>query len=264
MTYSRSGLAILVGAALVTFLFAGSQAMKDLRAWYRAGFRSMQGKSHWGRIQVFGSRIGISLILIGAVAGAGFFLAQKGYISALWNSSARSLWDFAVDAYLGPRLAYVTAALTAFQTHPFMGVGLGASGFHIYDHMPDWALSGIPEISRQLSSLSNLYPNPKNLYVRLLAETGLPGFILYVTFLFTIIAYAWIDLRESVSLSRFLGAAGLFSVIAVALQGISQDSFAVPEIWINLGILAGMTAFALESKGKDKSPTPAPIPKGEG
>lgn len=264
LTYSRSGLAILVGASLVTFLFAGSQAMQDLRAWYRAGFRSMQGKSHWGRIQVFGSRIGISLILIGAVAGAGFFLSQKGYISALWNSSARSLWDFAVDAYLGPRLAYVTAALTAFQTHPFMGVGLGASGFHIYGHMPDWALSGIPEISRQLSSLSNLYPNPKNLYVRLLAETGLPGFILYASFLFTIIAYAWKDLRQSVSLSRFLGTAGLFSVIAVALQGISQDSFAVPEIWINLGILAGMNAFALESKGKDKSPTPAPLPKGEG
>jgi hypothetical protein len=48
-------------------------------------------------------------------------------------------------------------------------------------------------------------------------------------------------------LSRFLGAAGLFSVVAVALQGISQDSFAMPEMWINLGILAGMTAFALES-----------------
>jgi len=248
LTYSRSGLAILVSASLMTFLFAGSRAMRDLRAWYRAGFRSTQDKSRWDRIQAFGSRIGISLVLIGAIVGAGLVLAQKGYISALWKSSARSLWDFAVDAYLGPRLAYVTAALTAFQAHPFMGVGLGASGFHIYGNMPDWALSGIPEISRQLSSLSNLYPNPKNLYVRLLAETGLPGFILYVTFLFTNIAYAWINLQEEASVYRFLGTAGLFSVIAVALQGVSQDSFAMPEMWINLGMLTGLTAIAVESK----------------
>ena len=248
LTYSRSGLAILVGASLVTFLFAGSQVMKDVREWYQAGFISTQDKSRWSRVQAFGSRIGVSLILIGAVAGASLFLAQKGYISALWKSSARSLWDFAVDAYLGPRLAYVIAALTAFQAHPLLGVGLGASGFYIYGNMPDWAFSGIPEISRQLSSLSNLYPNPKNLYVRLLAETGLPGFILYISFLFTSIAYAWINLRQSVSVYRFLGAAGLFSVVAVTLQGISQDSFAMPEMWINLGMLAGMTAFALESK----------------
>jgi O-antigen ligase len=189
----------------------------------------------------------VSLILIGAVVGASLFLAQKGYISAIWNSSAESLWDFAVDAYLGPRLAYVTAALAAFQAHPLVGVGLGASGFYMYGNMPDWALSGIPEISRQLSSLSNLYPNPKNLYVRLLAETGLPGFTLYLSFLFTSIAYAWTNLRKGTQFFRFLGAAGLFSVVAVALQGISQDSFAMPEMWVNLGVLAGMTTFALES-----------------
>ena len=247
LTYSRSGLVILAGAALVTFLAAGSETMKDVRDWYRAGFRSGQDKSRWGRIQASVSRIGVSLILIGGVVGAGLFLADKGYISALWNSSFESLWDFAIDAYLGPRLAYVTAALTAFQAHPLFGVGLGASGFYIYGNMPDWALNGIPEIARQMSSLSNLYPNPKNLYVRLLAEMGSAGFTLYVSFLFTIIAYAWSNLRTLTPLFRFLGAAGLFSAIAVALQGISQDSFAMPEMWLNIGMLVGVTAFALKS-----------------
>jgi O-antigen ligase len=248
LTYSRSGLAILVGAAIITFVFAGSETMKDLRSWYRAGFEKREDKSRWGMIQASASRIGVSLVLIGAVAGAGLFLAQKGYISAFWNSSARSLWDYAIDVYLGPRLAYVTAALTAFQSHPLTGVGLGASGFYMYNNMPDWSLTGIPEIARQLSSLSNLYPNPKNLYVRLLAETGLPGFIMYVSFLFTALAYAFSNLKEETRVLHFLGAAGLFSVAAVALQGGSQDSFAMPEIWINLGILAGMTSFALESR----------------
>jgi O-antigen ligase len=201
-------------------------------------------------MQAAGSRIVVSLILIGVLVGAGAFLADKGYIAALWNSSAESLWDYAIDAYLGPRLAYVVAALDSFQSHPLTGVGLGASGFTMYANMPDWALNGVPEIARQLSPSSNLYPNPKNFYVRLLAETGLPGFLLYLSFLFTLLAYALKGLRQAEPFWRFVGAAGFFSVAAVAAQGISQDSFAMPEMWINLGILAGIVSFALESKEK--------------
>ena len=247
LTYSRSGLAIFLGAAIITFAVAGSDTIKDVWGWYRAGFQRREDKSWWVMIQVWVSRIVVSLILIGAVAGVGLFLSDKGYIAAFWNSSAESLFAYAVDVYLGPRLAYVTAALSAFQAHPITGVGLGASGFYMYNNMPDWSLTGIPEIARQLSPLSNLYPNPKNMYVRLLSETGLTGFTLYVSFLFTALAYALMNLKKKVPSFRYLGAAGLFSVIAVAVQGISQDSFAMPEIWINLGILAGMTSYALKS-----------------
>jgi len=247
LTYSRSGLAILLGAAIVTFIFAGSEITKELWIWYRGGFQKREDKSRWRMIQAWASRIVVSLILIGTVVGAGFFLSDKGYIAAFWNSSAKSLWDYAIDVYLGPRLAYVTAGLSGFQTHPLTGVGLGASGFYMYQNMPDWALGGIPEIARQLSPLSSLYPNPKNIYVRLLSETGLPGFTLYISFLFTSFAYAWMNLKRKTQLYLFIGTAGLFSVIAIAMQGISQDSFAMPEIWINLGILGGMTSYALKS-----------------
>ena len=247
LTYSRSGLAIFLGAAIITFAVAGSDTIKDVWDWYRAGFQRREDKSWWVMIQVWGSRIVVSLVLLGAIAGAGSFLSDKGYIAAFWNSSAESLFAYAVDVYLGPRLAYVTAALSAFQAHPITGVGLGASGFYMYNNMPDWSLTGIPEIARQLSPLSNLYPNPKNMYVRLLSETGLMGFTLYVSFLFTALAYALMNLKKKVPSFRYLGAAGLFSVIAVAVQGISQDSFAMPEIWINLGILVGMTSYALKS-----------------
>ena len=261
-TFSRSGLVVTVGAMVLTFIVAGSRVMKEILGWYRAGFTRDVNKSRWGRMQASVSRIGISLILIGAVIGAGVFLSSKGYIAALWHSSAQSLWDYAIDAYLGPRLAYVVSAWDVFQSRPLTGVGLGASGFTMYAHMPDWALTGVPEIAKQLSQLSNLYPNPKNLYIRLLAETGLPGFILYVSFIFTMLAYALKALWQDEPFWRFIGAAGFFSVTAIAAQGISQDSFAMPEMWVNLGILAGVVAFALKSE--DKSLTPSSLPAGEG
>ena len=260
LTYSRGGLFITVGAVVLTFIVAGSEIRRSVWDWYRAGFRREAGEGQWGRVQASGGRIVVTLILIGAIVASGVFLADKGYIAALWNSSAESVWDYAIDAYLGPRLAYVIAALESFQSYPLTGVGLGASGFKMYAHMPDWALRGVPEIARQMSPSSNLYPNPKNFYVRLLAETGLPGFLLYLSFLFTLLAYALKGLRRIEPFRRFLGAAGFFSVVAIAAQGISQDSFAMPEMWVNLGILAGVAAFALES---EKSLTPSPLPAGE-
>jgi len=109
--------------------------MKEVWAWYRAGFHLKGIKSRWGKIQAAGSRIGVSLILLGALVGAGIFLQDKGYIAAFWNSSADSLWGYVTDVYLGPRMAYVISALVSFQSHPLTGVGLGASGFRMYANM---------------------------------------------------------------------------------------------------------------------------------
>jgi O-antigen ligase len=76
------------------------------------------------------------------------------------------------------------------------------------------------------------------MYVRLLTETGLAGFALFLAFYLAIFAEALSLLRGSKA-ACWLGAAGIFALVAVMLQGISQDSFAMPEMWINLGILTG-------------------------
>jgi O-antigen ligase len=239
MTYSRSGLLVVAGAALFTFILAGGKTLAAFWAWVRAGFDRQRWKSPGATIRVAGSRIVLALLVLAILAGAGAFLADKGYIAAFFESESEDLFSYAVDVYLGPRLAYAVAALEAFQQSPWTGVGLGASGFVIYAHMPDWVQAGVPEISQQLSPDSQLYPNPKNLYVRLLAETGLAGFALFIAFYLALLAEALGVLRASSPAARWLGAAGLFTIAAVALQGFSQDSFAMPELWVNLGIMAG-------------------------
>jgi len=121
-------------------------------------------------------------------------------------------------------------------------VGLGASGFWIYGNLPDWTLTTVPEIAKQLNPQSRLFPNPKNLYVRLLAETGLVGFVLFFVFLFSILANT-LDLLPRGNFFRFLGIAGLFAWLAIALYNVTQDSFATPNIWIIPGILAGINGM---------------------
>lgn len=191
-----------------------------------------------------GSRVALILLAVSVLVGAGFFLADKGYIATFFTSEKEEWFDYAVSVYLGPRLAYATSALEAFQQHPFTGVGLGASGFWIYPNMPDWVLSGVPEIAQQMSPDAGEFPNSKNIYVRLLAETGLAGFVLFVAFFLAIFA----DVLELLRKSRWLGAAGVFAFVAVVMQGISQDSFAMPELWLNLGMIAGVTGALIRRK----------------
>ena len=108
----------------------------------------------------------------------------------------------------------------------------------------------MPEIARQLSPENRLYPNPKNMYVRLLAETGLFGFILFVAFLFSVLGDLLRALQSKTSFGRYLGIAGLFSWIAIAFYNVTQDLFAIPNLWINFGILVGMITYPLPASPK--------------
>jgi len=243
-TFSRGGLLTAGVAFVLTFLFAGRAEIKIVWIWFISGFQ--RGMSLL-------LRLGVIAVLIGGVVGAGLFLGQKGYITRLFNSNAQSIEEFIIANSAGARAAYTFGALGAYEESPITGVGLGASGFYIYDHLPDWAMTTVPEIARQLSPENRLIPNPKNMYARLLAETGLIGFFMFLAFQFSLLGDALIALKNNSSLMRFLGIAGLFSWIAIAVYNVTQDSFAIPNIWINFGILTGITAFALESNSSHAS-----------
>lgn len=239
-TYSRAGLAVVAFAAGITILVAGRSFLQSAWGWFLAGFRPGVTKSRLDWIQAAGSRTLLILLVVAVIAGAGVFLADKGYIARLWTSDMSDFWGYISSASLGPRIAYAAGAMPAFDSNPISGVGLGASGFWIYPNMPDALLMGEPEIAEALAPDSGLFPNPKNLYVRLLAETGLAGLALFVAFWLGILADGLAALRREAVFGRFLGAAAIFTLAALLFQSISIDSFAMPELWLNLGILAGV------------------------
>jgi O-antigen ligase len=236
---SRGGLLTSGAALALTFLLAGRAELRAGWDWFRSGFKTRGGAI---------LRAGIIVLTVGTLAGAVFFLSRNNYVARLFNSDADSVEEFMVENYAGARGAYTYAALGAYEESPLFGVGLGASGFYMYDHLPDWSMTNVPEIARQLSPQSRQYPNPKNMYARLLAETGLLGFYLFFAFQFSLLGDVLTMLQRKNPLLRFLGVAGLFSWFAILVYNFTQDSFAIPNIWINFGILAGITAYGLESE----------------
>ena len=230
-TFSRGGLLIAVAASILTILIAGRAELRMLFGWFISGF---QRGGNWIL------RVAIVVLAIGALAGAGLFLGQKGYITRLFDTQADSIEDFIIKNSAGARAAYTFGALGAFEHNPLTGVGLGASGLYIYDNLPDWAMTTVPEIARQLSPENRLYPTPKNMYARLLAETCFFCFILYFAFLFSVLGDSLMGLQGRKIFVRYLGIAGLFSLIAIALYNNTQDSFATPNIWLIPGVVTGM------------------------
>jgi O-antigen ligase len=244
-TYSRGGLVTALGAVSLTSLLVGGGIMHAGWRWFYTGFRRnglvMQ---HW--LVAMGLRFGLIVLVLLAAIGAFLFLGQKGYMARLWNTQAESLEDFIIENSAGARAAYNWAGMATYGEHPWLGVGLGASGFYLYGNLPDWAMTTIPEIARQLDPSNRLYPNPKNMYVRILAESGLLGFSLFLAFLFGLLGDALSFLRKP-GLFRFLGVAGLCSWLAILLYNVTQDSFATPNTWVNLGILVGMSRIHFEN-----------------
>ncbi len=238
-TYSRGGLVTALGAAGLTFLLTGGGFLRDGWRWLAGGFGPPRREV---RAWVTGAGLRLGLIALAGLMllGAASILGQKGYMTRLWNTQAESLTDFVIENSAGARAAYTWSALGAYDRFPWLGVGLGASGFYMYRNLPDWALTTVPEIARQLSPANRLYPNPKNLYVRILAESGLLGISLFVAFWLGLLGDALAFLRRDDWL-RFLGIAGLCSWLAISFYNITQDSFATPNMWVNLGLLVGMT-----------------------
>jgi O-antigen ligase len=237
-TYSRGGLVTVIAAAGLTFLFLGRDVIRAVWNWFVSGFR--------GRALDLALRIGLIAMVIGVFIGAFFFLSQKVFFRRLWETRASSLSEYIVTINAGARGAYATGAFAAFEDHPLTGVGLGASGFYIYQNLPDWAQTTLTEISRQLDPGNRSYPNPKNLYARLLAETGLIGFFLYFAFQFYILGDMLSLLRHKGSWARFVAVAGVFAWLAITFYNFTQDSLATPNIWLVPGILVGLSAMPVE------------------
>jgi O-antigen ligase len=245
VTFSRGGILTAAFALAATTMIAGRQEIAGAWKWFIAGFRTTPA---WI------SRVALILVFMTALVGAGLFLGQKGYFSRIWNTRAENVVEFLVQNSAGARGAYAAASMRAYADHPWTGVGLGASGFYIYANLPDWSLTTVPEIARQLSPQNNLYPNPKNLYVRLLAETGLFGFVLFLAFQLSLLGTALLALRSARRAVRWTGVSAVFTLAALLAYNITQDSFANPNLWINLGILAGLLSTPLLSTQPGQMP----------
>ena len=238
-TYSRSGIFTAAVAMLLTFLFVGRSWMRHAREWFLRPIHR-EDSILVQRILNLSVRIALIVVVLGGLAGGSYILSRNQYFARVWQSDKTNLISYFVDIYAGPRLAYATAGWTIFEHHPLTGVGLGATGLYFYQALPDWSHFNISEISKLLSPNNLVYPNTKDLYIRLLAETGIVGFWLFISFYLLLLGKVLALLRSRHKELAFVGTASLLAWFAIVALGFTQDSLAMLNIWMPLGILIGM------------------------
>lgn len=251
LSFSRGGLLVIGVAGALTLWLTASNWVGKVWAWWRAPFLQTSLPS---RLRALALRWLLAITLLGATLGSFWALTNHPYFARLWRSEKANLIDYFVDIYAGPRLALTWAGWKIYEQHPWTGVGLGGAGFYLIPNLPDWAHFNIPETAELLASSNTLFPNIKNLYLRLLAETGIFGFWAFLAFYLFLLSKSLSLIRRPAAFDRFLGIGGLFGCLTIIGLGFSFDSFANPMIWVTPGLLMGR-ADALEEEKASSHPS---------
>ena len=238
-TFSRSGILTTLAAVSLTFIIAGWERIRQAWRWFISPLRL---KSLFpNKLLEVGLRIVVIAAILASLAGGTVILSRNQYFAQIWQSRKTTLTSYFVDIYAGPRLAYSWAGWTIFEQHPWTGVGLGAAGLYLFKALPDWSHFNVPEVAQLLSPDNQVYPNTKNLYVRLLSETGILGFWSFISLYLLTLGKIFNLLRSKQKELAFLGMASLLAWLSIVMLGFTQDSLAMPIVWIPLGVLIGMT-----------------------
>jgi len=139
------------------------------------------------------------------------------------------------------RYVYWVAGWSIFNVHPILGVGLGNAGFYFQNALPaySWHLPEVMQVYFREASL----PNIKSLWVRLLAEMGIVGFSSFLAWCYVMVKTAW-SMRVNTHLPfKVIGWVGIFVLIAFITEGFSTDTFALPYLWISLGMVSAAGAI---------------------
>jgi O-antigen ligase len=225
-TYSRVGLFTLVTVLAAGFLFF--RRRQPARQPGAPGLR-------WRRAAEAGLA---AAVLLGVIFLAG---TQNRYFSRLWRFFTEETGGERFLEYIAfdQRITYWQTAYTIYSQHPWLGVGLGNYAFYFQEALPRQSWHRQPEILRQITPGEGnpRLITPKNLYVRLLAETGVIGTGLFLCFLLGLLGHAiflWLSPAED---EYYWGAAGLLGLLVFSIGALSFDSFALPNMWVVFGLI---------------------------
>ncbi|THF47645.1 MULTISPECIES: O-antigen ligase [Flavobacterium] len=130
------------------------------------------------------------------------------------------------------------ANMMVFKENPIVGVGYGQQAFHALNYYPIWAKKDNYEFPYIYLNKNNpMFPPGYNIYVRLLAETGIIGFSIFIYLLYQIGKQSVRIIKNSEDEIKILGIIILVSLIGFIMNWFQSDTFRMYGFWICLAIL---------------------------
>jgi hypothetical protein len=205
----------------------------------------------WMRILVVtGIVVLYAAVVLGVLAIMARYDPRIGRLFSL-EGTGTNLVELAFRADFAERVIYWANGFLTFARYPLLGVGLGNTGFFFKQQLSVLA-NRLNEINYVLTYEYYL-PNVKSLWMRLLSETGLIGFSMFCTWLYVLWRSGKFLEQQATDELRLFGRMGLFVIVAFLAEGFSIDSFALPYLWVSLGLVTAASAIGrAQSFEKDK------------
>ncbi|HEY59429.1 MAG TPA: O-antigen ligase family protein [Anaerolineae bacterium] len=237
LTFSRIG--------LLAFLLMCGYLLLKMHAWIveKIGNKLMKnrrtknkGKTH-KRVAFSISAILVVVYMVTIAIGLIIFSHIDPRMASLFDFSLNkenSILKYFNDLRFGDRIIYWMAGWETFGAYPFFGVGLGNAGFFFPESITPygWTLLEVRKLIHRTSILLNI----KSLWIRLLAETGIIGFSFFIGWLYSQARIFVQKDNSSKNINNTLCLAGIFVLCALLAEGFSIDSFAMPYLWVSLGL----------------------------
>ncbi len=203
----------------------------------------------------------LGIFYLGLFLGAGFTLTRldPGRMGKLFNFTALqqgNFMEYANQIVIAERLVYWQTGWEVFNDYPVLGVGLGNAGYFFPEKMSPfgWSLFEVNHLINYESSL----PNTKSMWTRLLAETGLVGFSVFLGWMLLVWASGGNSQRKQSAILKTFGLAGQLAVLAFIVEGFSIDSFALPYLWVSFGLATAAWRVGCALPGEEGNVTAAP------
>lgn len=253
LTLSRVGFLAFLAMLAFVLLQLAAWLVRRIQGWLTARIRAPWLARPSGRALITASIVTLLLGLSLAAAFGGLYIFSKvdPRMANVYDLIFLRDSGFAVYAnrlQFGERVVYWQAGWNIFEQYPLLGVGLGNAGFYFSDALPPnaWQLA---EVRRLMWHAGGLL-NTKNLWARLLSETGVAGFAFFISWLYLVFISARSLLRRGSPPQVTMGYVGIFVLLALIFEGFSIDSFAMPYWWVSLGLVTA--AFRLRPEPGDE------------
>ena len=224
-TYSRSGLVFMI-VQMIVALFFRERAKRKFT-------------NHWLFILKQMAQSALVIIAVGLII---FSAASRNqYFSRLWDywSDEDARGSYFQYIAFSQRFAYWETGYHIYEEAPLIGIGLGNYTYYFEEKLFDRPIYPTPELFDTLVPDKGRHQIvvPKNLFARILAETGLLGTATFLAFLIGMLGSIIYLLLANTKEQRYWGRAGLLGVIVFFGVAFSVDSFAIPNMWINFGFV---------------------------
>lgn len=232
LTLSRVGFAAFAMILFIAAIIIHSRIVTLIQIWINKTFKSPRVPSR-GLISIIilGFYIVVFVVALTLYSRVDTRMANLFSINMSDDNPLLRYFD---DLQFGDRVVYWLTGWNIFNDYPILGVGLGNAGFFFAEKIPPfgWSLFEV----RRLMYRSDLLLNIKNLWFRLLAETGIVGFALFSGWLVSLTPVFFTKYQSKSPIEKAFGLMGMMTLAALFFEGFSIDSFAMPYWWISLGM----------------------------